>query len=110
MQSMSEPREPDAEDDSKQTTSPFPEPPKLEFQRPQLDKPSNASRNFEGIAVGVKLAYFFIAPLVAGWLIGYLIDRPEGGTDGQTWGTILGFGIGLIAFVAVTNKADSRPR
>jgi F0F1-type ATP synthase assembly protein I len=101
---MSDERQAPPSEENQKKEGRFPDPPSVDIRRPANPGNKKSGNPYEGITLGVKLAYFFIAPLVAGWLIGYFIDKPSGGTNGQTWGTIGGFFLGLIAFVAVVNK------
>lgn len=89
----------------------MPEPPAWEYRRkPRKGEPSRSDReSYRGVAFGIGLAYMFVGPLIAGWLIGYFVDQGSGGNQWQTWGTVIGLFAGFLAVVVMVTKGANRP-
>jgi F0F1-type ATP synthase assembly protein I len=67
---------------------------------------STASR---GLGFGLVIAYSMVGPLIAGWLIGLLIDRSSGtGNSGQTWGTVIGMFCGFVAAIFLVTRTSGK--
>ncbi|MCO5297993.1 MAG: hypothetical protein M9921_14180 [Fimbriimonadaceae bacterium] len=100
------------EDKSRQLRSgAMPEPPEWEYKRkPRKGDPTRSDReSYRGVAFGIGLAYLFVGPLIAGWLIGYFVDQGSGGNQWQTWGTVIGLFAGFLAVVVMITKGPNRP-
>lgn len=102
---------PEDQDDNQNPDSPggsrFPDPPSWKYKRKERHKPRSGNGNYSGLATGVKYAYLIIAPMIAGWLVGYLIDRNSGDGTAQMWGTIIGFFAGMFIMVLFTSRSQS---
>lgn len=85
----------------------FPAPPAWNYKRKERHKPRGSNIDPSGLATGVKYAYLIIAPMVAGWLAGYLIDRGSGDSTAQMWGTIIGFFAGMFILVTFTSRSQN---
>lgn len=88
----------------------FPDPPEWEYRRKRPQGPTKSDRDsYRGVAFGIGLAYLFVGPLVAGWLIGYFVDQKSGGNQWQTWGTVIGLFAGFLAVIVMVTKGANRP-
>lgn len=87
----------------------FPEVPDWEFKRPQIPghQPHDAS-GYLGLGVGLSVAYTLVGMSLAGFGIGWLIDRGSGSYIAQGIGTLLGATIGLVAGIYTIIKAQNR--
>ncbi|MEX2243368.1 MAG: AtpZ/AtpI family protein [Fimbriimonadaceae bacterium] len=94
----------DADDQEKEPKQQkkYPDPPAWDYKRKPPARTNEG--DYSGIAQGVKLAYTLIGPLIAGWLVGYFIDRSRGGTDGQLWGAVIGFFAGIAVLATLMNR------
>jgi F0F1-type ATP synthase assembly protein I len=62
-----------------------------------------------GLGFGLIIAYSLVGPMIAGWGVGWLIDRGRGqGNEGQTWGTVVGMFAGFAMVVFLAQRAGNR--
>ena len=65
------------------------------------------STSSRGLGFGLALAYTMVGPLIAGYAIGWLVDKGAGsGNTWQTWGTVIGMFSGFIAVVFLLNRTS----
>ncbi len=65
---------------------------------------------YMGLGVGLSVAYTLVGMAVAGWGIGWLIDRGSGSAIAQGVGTLIGATIGLAAGIFTIIKAQSKDK
>jgi uncharacterized membrane protein YeaQ/YmgE (transglycosylase-associated protein family) len=65
---------------------------------------SGSGLYYRDLGFGMTVLYALVGPLVAGFGVGYLIDRrTPGSTTGQLWGTVIG-----AVFVTISKHERSR--
>lgn len=89
----------------------MPEPPEWNYQRkPRKGDVSQSDRDsYKGVAFGIGLAYLFIGPIIAGWLVGMYFDQGSSDTRWQTIGTLIGLFAGFLVVVVMVSKGSNRP-
>ncbi len=91
-------------------TPELPEPPKVEFERPQLPgaQPSPTfQRNTRAISLAFSIGFSLAGPVILGALLGYWLDGRFG--TSPTWTmilTLLGMVAGLVQMIRVVNKLN----
>jgi F0F1-type ATP synthase assembly protein I len=64
-----------------------------------------------GMAFGFALAYGFVGPLLAGYLVGWLIDQQTGRQNvWQTWLTVVGLFLGFLFVIVMLNRTTGERR
>ncbi|GAB4457228.1 MAG: hypothetical protein OHK0029_16630 [Armatimonadaceae bacterium] len=82
----------------------LPEPPEAKFTRPDTEAARGSQKSFaseaggslRSMGSGPMIGISLVASIVAGTLLGWLIDKLTGNT-GTPWGLIVGFTLGVIA-------------
>lgn len=64
----------------------------------------------QSTAVGLAVAYNLVGSVVAGWFLGWLIDRVTNGFLAQTIGTLLGTAVGMTTALLIIFKGPGMPR
>jgi F0F1-type ATP synthase assembly protein I len=89
----------------------LPEVPEWNYKRKTrpVERPAMPDGSMRGLALGLTLAYGFVGPILAGYLIGLLIDRRAGlSNQWQTWLTLAGVFAGFIFVVFVLGRTESK--
>ena len=85
----------------------FPDEPELKFKRPKmLQKETGDSANYRGLGYGLTIAYALVGCMVAGFGVGWLIDRGTGGVTGQAMGGLVGSLVGIGFAFYLMNKSQ----
>jgi len=89
----------------------MPEVPEWDYKRPELPGQHKVdSTSYLGLGVGLSVAYTLVGMALAGWGIGWLIDRNAGtgSTLAQGLGTLVGATFGLAAGIFTIIRAQNR--
>lgn len=89
----------------------MPEVPEWDYKRPEIPGQNKVdASSYLGLGVGLSVAYTLIGMALAGWGVGWLIDRNSGTTSnlGQGLGTLVGAMFGLAAGIFTIIKAQNR--
>ena len=85
----------------------LPQVPEWDYQRKNTGKSKEKPADYRGLGYGLTIAYTMVGPLIAGYGIGYLIDKKQGdGNTWQTWLTIAGMVLGFIGALFLMTKAN----
>lgn len=89
----------------------MPEVPEWEFTRPDIPGQQKMDASgYMGLGVGLSVAYTLVGMAIAGWGIGWLIDRGSDTAIAQGIGTLIGATIGLAAGIFTIIKAQSKDK
>jgi F0F1-type ATP synthase assembly protein I len=86
----------------------LPDVPEWDYKRAPKPTTAGDPHNVKGLGVGMSAGYTLVGCMIMGYGIGWLIDRPSGGTAGQAFGALGGCVVGMfVTIVMITRSGKS---
>jgi F0F1-type ATP synthase assembly protein I len=84
----------------------LPDPPDWNYQRPASMRKKPEDPGYQGLGLGLSVAYSLVGCMALGWFIGWLVDKAHGsgGTTGQAIGGLLGCIAGMASAMLMVNR------